>query len=117
MVLGQELAGDENIGTGIKYAIVSGDGDIIEKSKLLWSASGNAPVLLSSDCQPIEAGGRVVWYINSDGGRTFYSIDVTEKGGALSSEEAPAAAQEPVENLQKQESQEDKKIITEGEGI
>lgn len=59
------------VSNGLKYVIIDGDGNKVSDIKSMTD------VHLSADCQPIVSNGNIMWYINSSGGRTFYTIDIS----------------------------------------
>ena len=60
---------------GVRWVEVGGSGQVFTGIQTLERAR------LSYDCQPVVAGGQVVWYVNSMAGRIFYFLDV-ETGSA-----------------------------------
>ncbi len=66
MVLWQQFTDAQESET-MCYTFVDGSGNKLTPS---YTASGR----LSKGCQPIEVDGKVMWYVNSSRGRTFYSV-------------------------------------------
>lgn len=70
MVLWEEIQKDGiSIGSEVKYAIVDGNGKIVQAIKTLPDGE-------LSDCQPIYTNGEVVWIVDIDNTRILYSIPV-----------------------------------------
>ena len=91
MVLWQQFSNFSNDSNTVCYAIVDKDGNQIGQTKSIRAQ-------LSKSCVPTDVGGRVVWYVNSDSGRKFYSLSTapeevsTENENKSSFEEvAPSA--------------------------
>ena len=67
MVLWQQFSVSSNGSNTVCYAIVDKDGKQIGQTKSVRAQ-------LSDSCVPTDIGGRVVWYVNGDSGRKFYSL-------------------------------------------
>ena len=92
MVLWAEFKGDSDRSAGIRYAITNGLGEALTTSDLIRSASA-VPARLSASCKPVFADGKVIWYVNTDEGRTFFSVradaEIPAENGSAS-DETPA---------------------------
>ena len=81
--------------------------------------------LLSDSCTPVKAGNSLVWYVNTESGREFYSLNLSAVKGSLDEEEKAEAAEKPQEpqesadNMVAEEKTEEKprKEILEVDGI
>lgn len=58
-------------GNGVKYVQVNGDGEIISDIRT------RNDLLLSGDCQPTQIGNNLIWYIDEQGERKFYNLDLS----------------------------------------
>ena len=67
MVLWQQFSDYSEESETIRFAFIDKDGNQIGKTH---STIGR----LSESCKPIEKNGKVVWYVNTEGGRDFYSL-------------------------------------------
>ena len=67
MVLWQQFSDYSEESEKMCFAFIDKDGNQIGKTH---STTG----MLSESCKPIEKDGRVVWYVNTDSGRDFYSL-------------------------------------------
>lgn len=67
MVLWQRFSDNEEQSYNMCYAFVDRNGNQI-------GTTYTVPAQLSESCVPIETDGKVVWYVNSDFGREFYSV-------------------------------------------
>lgn len=67
MVLWQRFFDNEEQSYNMCYAFVDRNGNQI-------GTTYTVPAQLSESCVPIETDGKVVWYVNSDFGREFYSV-------------------------------------------
>ena len=98
MVLWAEFRGDSDRSAGIRYAITNGLGEALTTSDLIRSASA-VPARLSASCKPVFADGKVIWYVNTEEGRTFFSVradaDFSPENGSAP-DETPAP--QPDEN-------------------
>lgn len=120
MVLWAEFKGDSDRSAGIRYAITNGLGEALITSDLIRSASGTA-ARLSPSCKPIFADGKVIWYVNTDEGRTFFTVradaEIPPVNGN-SSAEAPAPQPDETKKDDKgNNSNENTNDLTEVDGI
>ncbi len=67
MVLWQQFSDYSEESETIRFAFIDKNGNQIGKTH---STTGR----LSESCKPIEKNGKVVWYVNTEGGRDFYSL-------------------------------------------
>ncbi|MCJ8012594.1 hypothetical protein MUG84_12715 [Paenibacillus sp. KQZ6P-2] len=70
MVLWQEFDKDNHPGD-LKYVIIDGEG----------KAKGEIQTIKNfalSECSPIVMSNQIVWYVNGNGNRFFYSIPLTD---------------------------------------
>ncbi len=112
MVLWQQFH-DETESNTMCYSFVDGAGNQIGST---YTVSGK----LSDTCHPIEKDGRVVWYVNSDSGRSFYYLSsaVPEVAPADDPEDIKPAETLPADGTQEDNSEDTKKDeITEVDGI
>ena len=68
MVLWQKFSDAEEESSTIEYAFVDGNGRQI-------GSTYSVTAQLSESCKPIFSDGRVIWYVNTDTGRDFYSLN------------------------------------------
>ena len=73
---------------GVRYAAFNGNGDFLTDLVLLPEAH------LSRYCQPAAAGDRVVWYVDYQGVRTFYEVDLSGDAPAPSAPSIDTASVE-----------------------
>ena len=95
------------------YAVIDAGGHQLGKT---YAVSGR----LSASCKPIVADGKVVWYVNSESGREFYSIDADVSGiisDTLASSDGKAEALPPQSNPDNEQTKPEKDKITEVDGI
>lgn len=100
---------------GIKYVVVNSAGETIKKSNLIKYASGRE-IHLPADSFEIYDGKCVMWYLNTEYGRIFYCVNVSdeEKNPNFSAEQPEINSEN---NLEEKPQKENKKKITEVEGI
>ncbi|MBQ8808491.1 MAG: hypothetical protein IJZ81_04225 [Clostridia bacterium] len=67
MVLWQQFSDYSEDSDTLCYAFVNANGEQIGQT---YSLKGR----LSESCKPIESDGKVIWYVNTDSGREFYSL-------------------------------------------
>lgn len=110
MVLWQRFSDADEESNTVCYAFVDGYGRQIGTSYTVTAQ-------LSESCKPIVSDGRVVWYVNTETGRDFYSLDAT----VPEAEEIPVPDEEHNEASDSTGAVEIEKpndnIITEVEGI
>jgi len=115
MVLWQKFSDfDENSNT-ICYAFIDSYGN---QTGSVYEVSGK----LSQSCQPIVSGGKVIWYVNTDSSRVFYSINATIPAlseDTASNIETPVDTEDTPTDISKEEQKprEEKEKITEVDGI
>lgn len=112
MVLWQRFTDASSQSTTLCYAFMDSYGRQIGTT---YTRSGN----LSESCQPVLSGNNVVWYVNTQSGRTFYSLNADIK--SLSYEESPKIENpqetNPDNEKSKQQPREEKDEIMEVDGI
>ena len=92
MVLWQQFSDYSEESEKICFAFIDKDGNQIGKTH---STAG----ILSESCKPIEKDGRVIWYVNTDGGRDFYSL-VSDADAYENSEEEIVISSMPEEKAE-----------------
>ncbi len=115
MVLWQQFDNLSQNSNTICYAIIDGNGNQIGKTNSVRAQ-------LSDSCKPICIGGKVVWYVNTNNGRRFYTLPTAIKEDSKESENKPSfeenAPSEDGGNMDSTEKlEEEKNKITEVEGI
>ncbi len=105
--------GDES--NTVAYAFIDKGGNQV-------GATSTVRAQLSRSCVPIDVGGKVVWYVNTDDGRRFYSLSTNPEEVSTESEEVPSfeeiAPPEDGGNIDSTKNfEEEKNEITEVEGI
>lgn len=68
MVLWTVFADNSSKASNVYYTVVDASANQLTGVKMLAGAK------LSDDCQPVESRGSVVWYVNTESGRDFYSV-------------------------------------------
>lgn len=113
MVLWQQFSDYSEESEKMCFAFMDKDGNQIGKTH-----STNA--VLSESCKPIEKDGKVVWYVNTDSGRDFYSL-VSDANAYDEAEEEiviPTVPEEKSEDIALPEDNEkediDKPVIVDG---
>lgn len=113
MVLWQQFGDFSDSSNTVCYAIVDKNGNQIGKTKTIRAQ-------LSDSCAPVDIGGRVVWYVNTDSGRVFYALstaveEVSTESTAPSLEEIAPENGGNIDSTKNLE--EEKNKISEVEGI
>jgi len=107
-VLWQEYDNSEALVTEAIVSCVLADGS----GKLISDTVKIPNALLSDSCTPVINGNSLVWYVNTDAGRDFYSVDLSAVKGVEAdfSEEVPKAEEikvnEPEKNVDEIKSEE-----------
>ncbi len=113
MVLWQQFSDFSNESNTVCYALIDKNGNQIGETKSVRAQ-------LSDSCVPIVSGDKVIWYVNTDSGRRFYTLSTvpekvsTESDAPSLEETAPenGGSIDSTENLE-----EEKNKNTEVEGI
>lgn len=114
MVLWQRFSDYSDESDTFCYAFVDKDGKQIGQTQ---TAHGN----LSQSCMPIEADGKVVWYVNTDSGREFYGVNsdfsATVPDVNIPSQDEDIINNKEKENIEEAPEEEKNDKITEVDGI
>jgi len=113
MVLWQRFNDYSEDSNTLCYAIADSEGNQLGKT---YSVSGR----LSSSCKPVVSNGKVVWYVNSENGREFYSIDADVSAIMADSENLKNDSMDTdtsQENPKNEQTKPEKDKITEVDGI
>lgn len=114
MALWQQFDDFGNESNIVCYTIIDKDGNQIGETKSVLAR-------LSDSCVPVDIGGKVAWYVNTDNGRRFYTLSTGDKKvleedeKKPSSEEGTSTKGDAVDSTETLE--EEKNKFTEVEGI
>ena len=76
MLLWQRFEEGSNTSSTLCYAFIDSFGNQIGET---LTSEGT----LSESCQPIENGGKVIWYVNTENGREFYAVNADPSSATL----------------------------------